>query len=369
MRYEKAFMISNSSYFIFGENKGITKNKRQSPPFHAPRTRDTKPNCGEDKKMDDVKVKSTFKHVELNPPFFTSKTMESPGKYLKAEREHRNLSLEEVVKSTKIRKTFLSAIEEDRYELFPPAIYVKGFLNTYAKYLGLDPKDVIFQSQNNLRSLIVSESPELQQQITFQKKRVRLWPFFIIIFAITLLIAFIVYNISKKLSESPPSVDKKSIIPLPLPSQEKAEIQLPDQAKQREILNQEEKEAKNAILTKTYPFEVLEGGVGTGIETEGGRLILIGKCSEFIAHNQRAYFFTRIKSQSGGKLAHVWIWEGKEFHRIEMEVRPPTWSVSSYLTLRSHLLGNWKAEVRDGNKILSSINFKVIKSINHINQN
>lgn len=297
--------------------------------------------------------------------------MESPGKYLKAERELRNLSLEEVVKFTKIRKDFLSAIEEDRYEFLPPAVYVKGFLNAYAKYLGLDPKGVILQYQNYLKSLIVSKSPELQQHITFQKKRVRLWLFFIIIFAITLLIAFFVYNISKKPSESPPSVDKKSIIPLPLPIQEKVGIQSPDQAKQREILNQKEKEAKeakDAILTKTYPFEVLEASMGMGIEREGGRLILKGKCSEFIANNQRAYLFTRIKSQSVGKIAHVWIWEGKEFHRIEMEVRPPTWSVSSYLTLRSHHLGNWKAEVRYGDKILSSINFKVIKSINHLNQ-
>jgi cytoskeletal protein RodZ len=33
--------------------------------------------------------------------------MESPGKYLKAERELRNLSLEEVAKFTKIRENFL----------------------------------------------------------------------------------------------------------------------------------------------------------------------------------------------------------------------------------------------------------------------
>jgi cytoskeletal protein RodZ len=40
--------------------------------------------------------------------------MESPGKYLKAERELRNLSLEEVAKFTKIKEDFLKAIEEDR---------------------------------------------------------------------------------------------------------------------------------------------------------------------------------------------------------------------------------------------------------------
>ncbi|MDO9351684.1 MAG: helix-turn-helix domain-containing protein, partial [Deltaproteobacteria bacterium] len=98
--------------------------------------------------------------------------MESLGKYLKAERELRNLSLEETAKFTKIRKQFLKAIEEDRYELLPPAIYVKGFLTIYAKYLGLDPHDVVLRYQNYLKSLTISPPLELQQQIPTPKKRV-----------------------------------------------------------------------------------------------------------------------------------------------------------------------------------------------------
>jgi cytoskeletal protein RodZ len=42
--------------------------------------------------------------------------MESPGKYLKAERELRNLSLEEVSKSTKIKEDFLKTIEEELFK-------------------------------------------------------------------------------------------------------------------------------------------------------------------------------------------------------------------------------------------------------------
>lgn len=281
--------------------------------------------------------------------------MESLGKYLKQERELRNLSLKEVAKSTKIREHFPRAIEEDRYDLLPSTVYVKGYLTLYAKHLGLDPKDVILQYQNYLKSLIVSKPPELQQQIMPQKKRVRPWLFFIIIFAITLFIAFFVYKPSEW---SPPSEDKKSIIPPPLPIQEKVGIQSPDQTKQREILNQKEKEAKDAIPTKSHPFEVLEASMGMGIEREGDRLILRGKCSEFPCNNQKAYFYTRIKTKREGKIAHVWLWKGKEFHRVEIEVRPPVWSVYSYLTLRPPLDGNWKAEARYGDHVLTTISFK-----------
>jgi cytoskeletal protein RodZ len=40
--------------------------------------------------------------------------------------------------ATKIRGKYLRALEEDRFELLPAQTYVKGFLRTYAEYLGLD---------------------------------------------------------------------------------------------------------------------------------------------------------------------------------------------------------------------------------------
>jgi transcriptional regulator with XRE-family HTH domain len=70
---------------------------------------------------------------------------ESLGKYLKRERENRKISLKEVSKQIKVREPFLKAVEEDRRELLPSVTYVKGFLSAYAKYLGLDPNEVILR--------------------------------------------------------------------------------------------------------------------------------------------------------------------------------------------------------------------------------
>jgi len=33
----------------------------------------------------------------------------------------------------------LKAIEEDRFDLLPPQVYVKGFLRSYARSLAVDP--------------------------------------------------------------------------------------------------------------------------------------------------------------------------------------------------------------------------------------
>ena len=70
---------------------------------------------------------------------------QSLGKYLKRERENRKISLKEVSKQIKVREPFLKAVEEDRRELLPSVTYVKGFLSAYAKYLGLDPNEVILR--------------------------------------------------------------------------------------------------------------------------------------------------------------------------------------------------------------------------------
>lgn len=119
--------------------------------------------------------------------------MESPGKFLKKERETRNIPLEEISNFTKIKEHHLKAIEEDRYEILPHALYVKGYLKGYAKYLSIDPNNVILQYENYLKSLIPPEPIELPQPIPSPRKKGRSWLIFSLIFAVTL---FVVLYIS-----------------------------------------------------------------------------------------------------------------------------------------------------------------------------
>jgi transcriptional regulator with XRE-family HTH domain len=83
---------------------------------------------------------------------------ESFGKYLKRERESKRISLREVAKNTRVREHLLKAIEEDRYEALPPSTYIKGFLLAYAKYIGLDPNDVLLRYESTLRGGSVSRT-------------------------------------------------------------------------------------------------------------------------------------------------------------------------------------------------------------------
>ena len=60
------------------------------------------------------------------------------GRLLEQKRKERGLTLEEVEQATKIRKRYLTGLERDDYAILPDAVYVRGFLKTYANYLGLD---------------------------------------------------------------------------------------------------------------------------------------------------------------------------------------------------------------------------------------
>jgi len=65
------------------------------------------------------------------------------GSKLKQAREARGVPLSEVEWATKIKSTYLEALEEENYGDIPGAVYARGFLRTYALYLGLDADPLI----------------------------------------------------------------------------------------------------------------------------------------------------------------------------------------------------------------------------------
>ena len=60
------------------------------------------------------------------------------GSSLREARTRRGLALSDVERATHIRSRYLSALEEDRFDTLPGPAYAKGFLRTYADFLGLE---------------------------------------------------------------------------------------------------------------------------------------------------------------------------------------------------------------------------------------
>jgi hypothetical protein len=60
------------------------------------------------------------------------------GTSLREARMRFGVDLLEAEQATKIRSKYLRALEDERFEILPAQTYVKGFLRSYAEYLGLD---------------------------------------------------------------------------------------------------------------------------------------------------------------------------------------------------------------------------------------
>ena len=73
------------------------------------------------------------------------------GQMLRQERELRDIPLDRIEQATRIRSAQLRAIEDDRLDALPAEAYARGFVRTYAEYLGLNGDDAvaIFNEQWN----------------------------------------------------------------------------------------------------------------------------------------------------------------------------------------------------------------------------
>ena len=71
------------------------------------------------------------------------------GATLRQAREKKRIGLDQVEADTKIRARYLRALEDEDFDLVPGPTYVRGFLRTYAHYLGLDGQ--LFVDEYNSR--------------------------------------------------------------------------------------------------------------------------------------------------------------------------------------------------------------------------
>lgn len=69
--------------------------------------------------------------------------MRTVGQILRESRESKLYSLEDVEKTTKIRKNLLVALESDDYQKLPSYTFVRGFIRNYARFLNLDSEKML----------------------------------------------------------------------------------------------------------------------------------------------------------------------------------------------------------------------------------
>ncbi len=102
----------------------------------------------------------------------SGKIKESFGQYLRRERTLREISLEEIAQFTKINVSVLSALENDEFASLPPLPFVRGFIRSYAEYLGLNVSEVMLRFSSFIEdnyAELIAPAPAM----TSSEKRIR----------------------------------------------------------------------------------------------------------------------------------------------------------------------------------------------------
>ena len=79
------------------------------------------------------------------------------GNSLREARLRQHLDFPELEQATKIRSRYLRALEDEEFDALPAETYVKGFLRSYAEYLGLDGQ--LYVDEYNSRYVVGDDEP------------------------------------------------------------------------------------------------------------------------------------------------------------------------------------------------------------------
>ncbi len=85
------------------------------------------------------------------------------GEKLRQAREERGISISEVAEQTRISPHYLDLIENDDYRTLPGGIFNKGFVKSYAKYVGIDEQEALSDYSRLISSQeggAISEEPK-----------------------------------------------------------------------------------------------------------------------------------------------------------------------------------------------------------------
>ena len=105
--------------------------------------------------------------------------MHNFGEQLRQKRERRRRTIEEIARETKIRLTYLQALEGNEFEELPGSAFGKLYIRAYAEILGFDPEPLIAEYDRErylqVRAARTSEAMRSHPAPCRPKRRRRAW--------------------------------------------------------------------------------------------------------------------------------------------------------------------------------------------------
>ena len=122
--------------------------------------------------------------------------MSNFGANFRKAREAAGLPLEKIAAETRISTRFLTAIENEAFQLLPGGIFNRGFIKAYAEYLGLDANQAV--ADYDRMSSMAQEPVDVLRETDRASFRGSDWKLYPIAAAILLLLMAAYYFITRK---------------------------------------------------------------------------------------------------------------------------------------------------------------------------
>jgi cytoskeleton protein RodZ len=151
------------------------------------------------------------------------------GASFKKARESKGISLDQIALETRISTRFLSAIENEEFQLLPGGIFNRGFVRTFAEKIGLDPEQAVadYERLAEVRQPIeVPPVPTVPQE----KPARHLYPLAIAGLILVIVIFYLVTKESSNTAQTaggPTAVPPPAVVPSPPPSPPSATLPSP----------------------------------------------------------------------------------------------------------------------------------------------
>jgi cytoskeletal protein RodZ len=320
--------------------------------------------------------------------------MDNFGDQLRQERERRNVALDEIARSTKIRVRYLQALEDGEHERLPGIVFAKGYVRAYAETIGADADRLVgayVAEQRSLGRLETEASQEnvleaLAAAVENDKNQMSRRGRLVIIGSVLILAAFAAFwfGVRPRMIEREPVavadaarpapvVTKQEAVPEPLdaattpltvepvrkPVQllEAAAVTPPAQEVIDTATTEPEQLQPEPVQPEPEPVQVTpepapsvlaslsvsEYGVGTDVRQR----VLVGEASEFETGTMVVFWNRVMGGEPGRRIRHVWFHEGSVNASRDLPIGAAHWRTYSQQTLRRD--GNWAVEVQDEN--------------------
>lgn len=75
---------------------------------------------------------------------------DSLGEWLRTSREEHGYDFDRVERDTRISRGYIEAMEREHFDTLPAPVYARGFVRSYARYLGLDEEEALSRMPKEL---------------------------------------------------------------------------------------------------------------------------------------------------------------------------------------------------------------------------